>query len=132
VDCDLLFPCALEGVVNEKTADRIKAKGIVEGANGPVTPEADEILDKKGVIVVPDFLANSGGVIGSYFEWAQNLSGYFWTEEEYNDRLIHIMKGNFKRVWDYSQSRKVNMRRAAFMAAIQRVADIVKLRGVFL
>ncbi|MDR1621534.1 MAG: Glu/Leu/Phe/Val dehydrogenase [Synergistaceae bacterium] len=132
VDCDLLFPCALEGVVNEKTADRIKAKGIVEGANGPVTPEADAILGEKGVIVVPDFLANSGGVIGSYFEWAQNLSGYFWTEEEYNERLIHIMKGNFKRVWDYSQSRKVNMRWAAFMAAIQRVADVVKLRGVFL
>jgi glutamate dehydrogenase (NAD(P)+) len=132
VDSDLFFPCALEGAVNEKTADKIKAKWIIEGANGPVTPEGDAILDKKGVIVVPDFLANSGGVIGSYFEWAQNLAGYFWTEEEYNQRLMHIMKGNFKLVWDYAQSKKVNMRRAAFMAAIQRVADVVKLRGVFL
>jgi glutamate dehydrogenase (NAD(P)+) len=132
VDCDLFFPCALEGVVNEKTADKVKAKWIVEGANGPVTPEGDAILDKKGIVVVPDFLANSGGVIGSYFEWAQNLAGYFWTEDEYNTRLIHIMKGNFKLVWDYAQSRKIKMRRAAFMAAIQRVADVVKLRGVFL
>jgi glutamate dehydrogenase (NAD(P)+) len=132
VDADLFFPCALEGAVNEKTAGKVKAKWIVEGANGPVTPEGDAILDQKGVIVVPDFLANSGGVIGSYFEWAQNLAGYFWTEEEYNERLMHIMKGNFKLVWDYAQSKKIKMRRAAFMAAIQRVADVVKLRGVFL
>ena len=82
--------------------------------------------------MVPDFLANAGGVIGSYFEWAQNLGGFFWTEEEYNSRLIHIMKGNFKLVWDYAQSKKVKMRRAAFLAAIQRVADVQKLRGVFL
>jgi glutamate dehydrogenase (NAD(P)+) len=132
VDCDVLFPCALEGAINDKTADQVKAKYIVEGANGPVTPEGDAILDRKGILVVPDFLANSGGVIGSYFEWAQDLSGYFWTEEEYNKRLIHIMKGNFKLVWDYAQSKKINMRRAAFMAAIQRVADVVKLRGTFL
>jgi glutamate dehydrogenase (NAD(P)+) len=132
VDCDLFFPCALEGAVNEKTAGKVKAKWIVEGANGPVTPEGDAILDQRGILVVPDFLANSGGVIGSYFEWAQNLSGYFWTEEEYNQRLMHIMKGNFKLVWDYAQSKKIKMRRAAFMAAIQRVADVVRLRGVFL
>ena len=132
VDCDILFPCALEGVINDKTADQVKAKYIVEGANGPTTPEGDAILDKKGVVVVPDFLANSGGVIGSYFEWAQNLGGFFWTEEEYNNRLMHIMKGNFKLVWDYAESKKIKMRRAAFMAAIQRVADIEKLRGVFL
>ena len=132
VECDILMPCALEGVINEKTADQVKAKYVVEGANGPVTPEGDAILDKKGILVVPDFLANSGGVIGSYFEWAQNLGGFFWTEEEYNTRLIHIMKGNFKLVWDYSQKSNVKMRRAAFMAAIQRVADIEKLRGVFL
>ncbi|GHS92936.1 glutamate dehydrogenase [Synergistales bacterium] len=131
-DCDLFFPCALEGAVNEKNADKLKAKWIVEGANAPVTPEADKILDKNGVIVVPDFLANSGGVIGSYFEWAQDLSGYFWTEDEYNQRLMHIMKGNFKLVWDYSQGKKIKMRRAAFMAAIQRVADVTKLRGNFL
>ena len=132
VECDILMPCALEGVINEKTADQVKAKYVVEGANGPVTPEGDAILDKKGILVVPDFLANSGGVIGSYFEWAQNLGGFFWTEEEYNTRLIHIMKGNFKLVWDYAQKSNVKMRRAAFMAAIQRVADVEKLRGVFL
>lgn len=132
VDCDMLLPCALGGVINEKTADQIKAKYIVEGANNPTTPEGDAILDKKGVLVVPDILANAGGVIGSYFEWAQNLNGFFWTEEEYNDRLIHIMKGNFKRVWDYTQEKNVKMRRAAFMVAIQRVADVEKLRGVFL
>ena len=91
----------------------------------------DKILSDKGVTLVPDFLANSGGVIGSYFEWAQNLQGFFWTEEEYNNRLIHIMKGNFKLVWDYAQAKNVKMRRAAFMAAIQRVADVEALRGIF-
>ena len=131
-DCDFLFPCALDGVLNDKTADKVKAKYLVEGANGPVTPEGDKILSDKGVTLVPDFLANSGGVIGSYFEWAQNLQGFFWTEEEYNNRLIHIMKGNFKRVWDYAQAKNVKMRRAAFMAAIQRVADVEALRGIFL
>ena len=81
---------------------------------------------------MPDFLANSGGVIGSYFGWAQNLQGVFWTEDEYNDRLIRIMKENFKRVWDYAEAKKVKMRRAATMAAIQRVADVVELRGLYL
>ncbi len=132
VDCDLLMPCALEGVINDKTADRVKAKYVVEGANGPITPDGDKILDDKGIIVVPDFLANSGGVIGSYFEWSQNLQGFFWTEEEYNNRLMHVMEGNFHNVWEYAQRKKVKMRRAAFMAAIQRVADVEKLRGIFL
>jgi len=132
VDCDMLFPCALEGAINKDTADKVVAKYVIEGANGPTTPDGDVILDGKGVIVVPDFLANAGGVIGSYFEWAQNLGGYFWTEEEYNNRLVHIMKGNFELVWNYAQSKKIVMRRAAFMAAIQRVADVEKMRGVFL
>jgi glutamate dehydrogenase/leucine dehydrogenase len=132
VDADVLAPCALEGAVNVSNADRIKAKYIVEGANGPVTPEADEILDPKGVLIVPDFLANSGGVIGSYFEWVQNLNGYFWTEEEYNNRLIPIMTDNFHRVWNYASSHEVKMRRAAFLVAIKRVADAVKMRGTFL
>ncbi len=132
VNCDILMPCALEGVINGKNADKVKAKFIVEGANGPVTPEGDAILDEKGVIVVPDFLANSGGVIGSYFEWAQDLGGFFWSEEEYNERLIRIMKDNFQRVWTYAKDKNVKMRRAAFMTAIQRVADAVRMRGVFL
>ena len=130
--CDILIPAALEGVINGKNADRVQASYIVEAANGPTTPEADAVLDAKGILVVPDFLANSGGVIGSYFEWAQDLGGFFWSEEEYNERLIRIMKDNFQRVWNYAREKNVKMRRAAFMAAIQRVADAVRMRGVFM
>ncbi|HOI81738.1 MAG: Glu/Leu/Phe/Val dehydrogenase [Thermovirgaceae bacterium] len=132
LDTDVFIPAALEGAVNKNNADKVKARYIVEAANGPITPEADAVLDAKGILIVPDFLANSGGVIGSYFEWAQNLGGYFWTREEYNSRLLHIMKGNFQRVWEFSQERKVKMRRGAFMTAIARVADAVRMRGVFL
>lgn len=132
IDADFLFPCARDGVINRKTAPNIKASYIVEGANGPITPEGDKILASNGVMIVPDFLANSGGVIGSYFEWAQNLQGVFWTEEEYNNKLVHIMKGNFRRVWDYAEARHVTMRRAASMAAIERVAEVVAMRGTFL
>lgn len=132
LDCDIFIPAALEGVINGKNADKVRAKYIVEAANGPITPEGDAILDAKGILVVPDFLANSGGVIGSYFEWAQDLGGFFWSEEEYNERLIRIMKDNFQRVWSYAKEKNVKMRRAAFMAAIQRVADAVRMRGVFL
>ena len=131
-ECLVLCPCALEGVINENNAKLIKAKYIVEGANGPTTPEGDKILDKRGIHVVPDFLANSGGVIGSYFEWAQNLAGYFWTAEEYDARLIQIMEANFKRVFKYAIAHDVTMRRAAFCVAIERVADNLKLRGFFL
>lgn len=131
-ESDFLFPCARDGVLNAETAGRVRAKYVVEGANGPTTPEGEEILEDGGVMIVPDFLANSGGVIGSYFEWAQNLQGAFWTEEEYNNRLVHIMKGNFRRVWDYAETKGVKMRRAATMAAIQRVADVVEMRGMFL
>ncbi len=132
VEADFLFPCARDGMINRNTAGNIKVRYIVEGANGPITPEADEILADKGVIIVPDFLANSGGVIGSYFEWAQNLQGEFWSEDEYNRKLVNIMKGNFRRVWDYAEVKHVRMRRAATMAAIQRVADVVEMRGTFL
>ncbi|MBQ7559351.1 MAG: Glu/Leu/Phe/Val dehydrogenase [Synergistaceae bacterium] len=131
-DAEFLFPCARDGVINKNTAGQIKARYIVEGANGPVTPEGDEILADKGVLIVPDFLANSGGVIGSYFEWAQNLQGTFWTEDEYNTKLVQIMKGNFRNVWDYAEAKHIKMRRAATMAAIQRVADVVEMRGTFL
>ena len=132
IEADVLAPCALEGAVNSSNAGRIKVKYIVEGANGPVTPEGDEALDRNGVITVPDFLANSGGVIGSYFEWVQNMGGLFWTEEEYNNRLIPIMTDNFHRVWNYAGAHGVKMRRAAFLVAIKRVADAVKMRGAFL
>ncbi|MBQ6739019.1 MAG: Glu/Leu/Phe/Val dehydrogenase [Synergistaceae bacterium] len=132
VEAEFLFPCARDGMINRRTAPEIKARYIIEGANGPITPDGDEILAKNGALVVPDFLANSGGVIGSYFEWAQNLQGIFWTEEEYNEKLVRIMKDNFRRVWDYAESKKIRMRRAATMAAIQRVADVVEMRGTFL
>jgi len=132
VEAEVLAPCALEGAINGKNAGKLNVKYIVEGANGPITPEGDAILDERGIIVVPDFLANSGGVIGSYFEWVQNLNGFFWTEEEYNNRLIPIMTDNFYRVWNYAKKNEVKMRRAAFLVAIKRVADAVKMRGTFL
>ena len=131
-DCDIFLPCAMEGSLTADNAGRVKAKYVVEGANGPTTPEADAILDQKGILVVPDFLANSGGVVGSYFEWCQDLGGFFWTEEEYNERLLRIMKDNFHRVWAFSKEHNVKMRRAAFLAAIKRVADATEMRGVYL
>ena len=131
-DCDIFLPCAMEGSLTADNAGRVKAKYVVEGANGPTTPEADAILDQKGILVVPDFLANSGGVVGSYFEWCQDLGGFFWTEEEYNERLLRIMKDNFHRVWDFSKEHNVKMRRAAFLASIKRVADATEMRGVYL
>lgn len=129
---DVLAPCALEGAINGKNAAKLQVKYIVEGANGPVTPEGDEIIDQRGIIVVPDFLANSGGVIGSYFEWVQNLAGFFWTEEEYNNRLVPIMRDNFHRVWNYARKHDKKMRRAAFLVAIKRVADALQMKGLFL
>lgn len=132
LDVDVLLPCALEGAINGQNVHKVKASYIVEAANGPVTPEADAVLEPKGVLIVPDFLANSGGVIGSYFEWCQDLGGFFWSEEEYNERLLRIMTDNFKRVWDYANDKDIKMRRAAFMVAIKRVADAVRMRGIFL
>ncbi|MBQ9595969.1 MAG: Glu/Leu/Phe/Val dehydrogenase [Synergistaceae bacterium] len=132
VDCDFLFPCALQAVINQDTAHKVKARYILEGANSPTTPEGEEILNDAGAIIVPDFLANAGGVIGSYFEWAQNLQGFGWTEEEYNTRLVDLMTNNFRKVWNYSQEHHKTMRRSAYIAAIKRVADILALRGVYL
>ena len=132
LDCDFFVPCAAQGVLNQDTADKLKAKYVFEGANSPTTPEAEDILNDKGVIVVPDFLANAGGVIGSYYEWAQNLQGFRWSEEVYNRRLVTLMTENFDKVWDYSVNHKATMRRAAYIAAIKRVTDIVELRGIYL
>ena len=132
VECDILMPCALGSAITKDNAGRIKAKYVAEGANYPTTPEGDAILDEKGIIVIPDFLANSGGVIGSYFEWCQDLGGFFWSKEEYNGRLVRIMANNFKDVWAYSKENNVKMRRAAFMKAIERVAQREEIRGVFM
>jgi len=131
LDCDILVPAALENQITEENAPRVKAKILAEGANGPVIPQADKILDKKGVFVIPDILCNAGGVTVSYFEWVQDRMGFFWSEEEVNRRLEEIIKKAFADVLQISCTKKVNMRIAAFMLAIKRVLDVFMKRGVY-
>ena len=131
VDCDVLIPAALENQIDEDNADRIKAKFVVEAANGPTTPEADKILEAKGVFVIPDILANAGGVTVSYFEWVQGLQAYFWTEREVNLKLRDIMQKAFDNVYHISEERKVTMRKAAYMLAVERVAEATRVRGLY-
>ena len=131
LDVDVLLPAALENVITTKNAANIRAKIICEGANGPTTAAADAILDEKGVFVVPDILANAGGVTVSYFEWVQDRGGYFWTEKVVNDRLHEIMINSFRAVLQLSKQHKVNMRTAAYMLAISRVATVHRLRGIY-
>ena len=129
LDVDVLMPSALENVITEKNADRIKAKLIVEMANGPITPEADKILEKKGVTVVPDILANAGGVIVSYFEWVQNLQNYYWSENENIGRLKEIIENAFDEVWGKKCcTENCSLRLAAYALAVERVAKAEKLR----
>ncbi|MCL4489028.1 MAG: Glu/Leu/Phe/Val dehydrogenase [Chloroflexi bacterium] len=129
--CDLLVPAALESQLTGQNAPRVKAKMIVEGANGPTTPEADRILNDKGVFLVPDILANAGGVTVSYFEWVQDLQSFFWTEEEINARLKRIMDESFEAVWGIAQEQHVDMRTAAYLLAIGRVAEAERVRGIY-
>jgi glutamate dehydrogenase (NAD(P)+) len=131
LDVDVLVPAALENVITTKNAAQVKAKIICEGANGPTTANADTILDEKGIFVVPDILANAGGVTVSYFEWVQNRGGYYWDEQTVNDRLKTIMVKSFQDVLKLSQQHKVNMRTAAYMVAISRVATVHRLRGIY-
>jgi glutamate dehydrogenase (NAD(P)+) len=131
LDVDVLLPAALENVITSKNAGKIRAKIICEGANGPTTAGADSILDEKGVFVIPDILANAGGVTVSYFEWVQDRGGYFWTEETVNDRLNDIMCKSFDAVFQLSRQHKVNMRTAAYMLSISRVATVHRLRGIY-
>lgn len=127
--CDVLIPAALENQITAKNADKIKARLVLEGANGPTTPEADEILHHMGIMVVPDILANAGGVSVSYFEWVQNLQSYYWTKEEVNEKLDRLLVKAFNNVYDTYLKYKVDMRMAAYICAINRVTEAMKLRG---
>jgi len=131
LECDILVPAALEGSLCATNAAAVKAKMIVEGANGPTTPEADKILFDSGKIVIPDILANAGGVVVSYFEWVQGLQSFFWSENEVNSQLETVMVSAFNEVSEMSQREKVSMRDAAYMLAIKRIADAMEARGIF-
>jgi glutamate dehydrogenase (NAD(P)+) len=131
IDCDILAPCALEQVITEENAAQVKAKMVVEGANGPITPAADEILFDRGVTILPDILANAGGVIVSYFEWVQGLQEYFWKEAEVNAKLNDIITRAFDETWATAQQRTVDMRTAAYGLAVQRVAEATITRGIY-
>jgi glutamate dehydrogenase (NAD(P)+) len=131
MECDVLVPAALEKVLTAENAARINAKLIVEGANGPTTPEADHIFQQRGIIVVPDIVANAGGVIVSYFEWVQDRQGYFWKEAEVNARLEEQLLTNFRVIRNAAQARNIPYRTAAYMVAIDRVTKTMKTRGVY-
>ena len=131
MDVDVLLPAALENVITTKNAPNIRAKVVCEGANGPTTAAADSILDEKGIFVIPDILANAGGVTVSYFEWVQDRGGYFWSEATVNERLIEIMRRSFQDVLTLAKQHKVNMRTAAYMLSISRVAMVHRLRGIY-
>ena len=131
VDCDVLAPCATENVITSKNADRIKARIIIEGANGPTTSVADDILSEKKIFILPDILANAGGVTASYFEWVQDRQGYFWKEAVVNEQLESILVDSFDAVVAYADTHNVNNRIAAYMLAIDRVAFTIKTRGIY-
>jgi len=131
IDCDVLTPCALEQVITAANAPRIRAKMICEGANGPTTPAADEILEDRGILVLPDVLANAGGVVVSYFEWVQGLQEYFWKEYEVNAKLNDIVVRAFEETWSTRERYATSMRMAAYGIAVQRVAEATTIRGLY-
>ncbi len=130
-DCEILIPAAMENVISSRNADRVRARIIAEGANGPTTAVADEILAEKRVFIIPDILANAGGVTASYFEWVQDRQGYFWKEDAVNQQLEEILAGSFEDVVRYAEAHGVNNRIAAYMLAMDRVAFAIKQRGIY-
>jgi glutamate dehydrogenase (NAD(P)+) len=131
VDCDILIPAALEQQITHENAGRIKARMVIEGANGPTTPQADDILQERKILVLPDVIANAGGVTVSYFEWVQDFSSFFWSEDEINARLVRIMKEAFAGVWEVAQDNKVTLRTATFIVACKRILHARELRGLY-
>ena len=131
VPCEILIPAALESQITADNAGKIRAKLVIEGANGPTTPEADDILHDNGVLVLPDVIANAGGVTVSYFEWVQDFSSFFWTEDEINARLVRIMKEAFAAVWQVAQDNQVSLRTATFIVACKRILQARELRGLY-
>jgi glutamate dehydrogenase (NAD(P)+) len=130
LECDVLIPAALENAIDGQNAGDVRSPVIVEAANHPVTPEADDLLGERGVVVVPDILANAGGVTGSYFEWTSNLTAFRWTEEQFNQQLAEFMDRAFRTVWERHVERGVDLRTAAYMVGITRVAEATRLRGL--
>jgi glutamate dehydrogenase (NAD(P)+) len=131
IECDILVPAATQNQITKANADDINCEIILEGANGPTTPEADKILNAKGIMVIPDILANSGGVCVSYFEYIQDMHAYFWKLDRIYNELKNIILDAFEMVWDISQERKVSLRTAAYIIAVSRIARAIELRGVF-
>jgi glutamate dehydrogenase (NAD(P)+) len=131
LDCDILAPCALEQVLTGENADRVRATIVCEGANGPTTPEADAILEDRGVLILPDVLANAGGVVVSYFEWVQGLQEYFWREDEVNVQLNDIVSRAFAETWATASDQNIPMRLAAYGIAVRRVAEATTTRGIY-
>ncbi|MCA9886962.1 MAG: glutamate dehydrogenase, partial [Anaerolineae bacterium] len=131
VECDVLIPAAMEGQLHGDNADDVKARYIVEGANGPTTPDADDILNDRGILVVPDILANAGGVIVSYFEWVQDMQAYFWNKEEVLGKLQTILSRAYEQVQANAELHNIDMRTAAQVTAIKRVGEAIQTRGFY-
>jgi glutamate dehydrogenase (NAD(P)+) len=131
VDCDILIPAALEQQITAENAHQIKARMVIEGANGPTTPEADDILHARNIVVVPDVIANAGGVTVSYFEWVQDFSSFFWSEDDINTRLVRILREAFAGIWQVANEHKVSLRTATFIVACTRILQARELRGLY-
>jgi glutamate dehydrogenase (NAD(P)+) len=131
VACDILIPAALEQQITAANAHHIRARMVIEGANGPTTPEADDILRERGILVVPDVIANAGGVTVSYFEWVQDFSSFFWSEDEINARLVRIMREAFATIWQVADESRVSLRTATFIVACTRILQARELRGLY-